>query len=266
MKHIVLIFTAFYVFCLFSCGEVQDGSVEMAKKEKAILIFIDKSASVSMQPSKRKIYIDQIDSILSLNVSSVYQGDYDLCAIKLCLIHGNTSGSGDVKSWLFESPAEIDPGLGGADKRRKQRLLEQHFRDKGKDVHNHISHYMQASHDFEASNSTDIWGSFEIMSRFFKKYNNAAKQVIFISDMVESMMGEERRNFRKELPSSKEEAEAYARMDFSRILKLYEVTPSVLKRAHVDFWLPTEPGDNNNYRYLRYYWHTLFGEFKFLID
>lgn len=105
---------------------------------------------------------------------------------------------------------------------------------------------------------TDIWGTLGVLSERAHAADREY-QVVFVTDMFESMPGEERRDFDQQAPSSWVEAKQWAREDVQQMKKLMPLDPQRLQNVSVRIlrgYLATKPGA----QYVKLYWQALFGE------
>lgn len=229
---------------------------EYPKKKMYTLLLIDKTTSSEIRALETK-YKDRISELVKGNFNyfgSVFQGSF---------IHGNTLG---VPPFVVQE-FDLEP-LGSLEKLPKIEKVQTEKKHKTKEQNEQtelieiIESNLSLSLDESTKKYTDLWGTLELMSSFFQKFkDNSPKEVIFISDMMESMPGKGRRNFHQKLPSNKEEAEQLARKDAQWIQQNFSINIGALKDVHAIVWPPIEPLAASHFRVLRYYWEALFKEF-----
>lgn len=217
------------------------------------LLLIDKTASVSTFSDTS--FIKKVEPLIKNNFyayGSHVRGNF---------IHANTLGVPsflDKKLEVADLPKDLKKRP-----RIEQIRLERRRKNQINEVRNNVLETIQANlnlpSDPTTQKSTDLWASFELMSRFFKNADtNADKVVLYLSDMVESVKAKDRRDFGRKPIKNKEEAQNFAKQDAAWILKNLEVDTNVLKGVSVKILPPSGPLDTNNLQQLRYYWEALF--------
>lgn len=253
-----LLFATFLL--LFSCNgnEEETGSsetVDINSANRHIIIFSDKSLSLYSDSASLSVYKESLKNLLYDNYDQ--NGD----RVRGYYVHANTLGATPFLEATFSVPEpDFDKG-GYQDQQNVQMEYEMARSDaKGRCLQPLIESF-QLSNESSTNRETDIWASFELMTRFF---SDAAPQdtcyAFFISDMVESVKGEGRRDFHHNSIKDKQEAESMAVEDARWIRENSEVDAQVLSRVKAWIWIPPGPTADNDFANLRYYWRKLFAE------
>lgn len=112
------------------------------------------------------------------------------------------------------------------------------------------------------TSSTDIWSTFELMSRFFKGTPSGRKRiVIFLTDMKESSKKSGGRDFDRKAPKDKQEAELWAKEDYQKIKAQYAIDVNALKGITVYILFPDTQLTGSAKDKILYYWEPLFKAF-----
>jgi hypothetical protein len=105
-------------------------------------------------------------------------------------------------------------------------------------------------------NWTDLWGTIEVAS---DEIDTTAAQInlIYFSDMFESVQEEGRHDFDHQPPSSRQEAAEWALMDAERLTDFVTVDRRALSQARVQVVLG-DMGTKEGGNHVKHYWETLF--------
>ena len=107
----------------------------------------------------------------------------------------------------------------------------------------------------DASNrETDIWASLPVIAN--ANETGAAVKVYYLSDMIESVNGPNRRNFQVKPPRDNAQADEWAKTDASQLKRYMIGSPAIT------MILPFEPNASvrENNPAITQYWQTLFSE------
>lgn len=109
-----------------------------------------------------------------------------------------------------------------------------------------------------AVDSTDLLGTLDVASeQFGSAPPEAAKLLVYFSDMFESMSGPGRRDFDRAPPSSIEEAETWAAEDVEAVLPTFRLNPEAFEGARVRV-LSRPWGSRSGTEFVRWYWYAIF--------
>jgi hypothetical protein len=220
---------------------------------KITLLLVDKTGSSIIDSVLLQEYQEKVTELISANFTSPgakFQGYF---------VHSNTLGVPPFAERNFDTP--IPDNFGELPKIRRKRI-EAQVRLSQQKLIEEVVQDIKTEMGNQTSRNTDLWGTFELMSIFFSSSQDvASKDVVFISDMMESMRGKGRRNFHSTLPKSKEEAESWAIQDAQWIRNNFNIDDQTLSETNVKIWPPVKPLDPSTIRILRYYWTALFRQF-----
>lgn len=229
-----------------SCSPNEDKESKSSFQSKTTLIFIDKSISVDVN----KLYISNkfqiaLNKIIEENITNT--GD----KLEMYYIHENTSKARCFTVTCRTSKEETN-GMSETDKEAANTNYELSIRKERSYVLQQAKKYLMAENTNRSNLQTDIWATFQIMDKETKS-NNAVKAYYF-SDMVESMNGENRRDFHVKPPNNEEEAFKWAKLDAEKMVNLD------LSVAQITMILPFDPmsSSKENSPYITHYWNTLF--------
>lgn len=225
-----------------------------------MVVFVDKTYSNELAPETStsllsiiaRSYLTNIRDGLTAHPYVPRQVDFSIA-----LVHENTLGSGFYAEYPLRLPP-VDQNLGGLSQRDEKKKQREAIDEWLRQCQQSLRDALELSLNKQTSQHTDLWATFEVASRQMRAHPSADKYLIFISDMVESMKGSDRRDFHKKPPTSKEEAIAWAEADFAAIQRLYQVDPEAFKDARIVIFTPAKPMEANDLGMLRYYWEKLF--------
>lgn len=241
----------FLLSTLTGCGD----KGTPAKSNTHLIVFIDKTLSVDFASSVEDKVAAQFLELLKGKIGT--QGD----RVSGYYIHRNTSASAQFLLEAFAAPSPDTKNKGGVTAKRLQKAYEgkqQQFREQCLDG---IKTGLAQVNTERTSTYTDLWAALELMSRFFADAQaDDEKIAVFISDMVESMKGDGRRDFHRHKIPSKAAAEQMAREDAAWIKANLSVQPAYLAGTTVKIWLPHGSMSQNDFSMLRYYWEALLEE------
>lgn len=232
--------------------------LEGNKANTHLMIFMDKTLSVQPDETQIKTFQTKLNELIKEEMSIKGDRTYGL------FIHGNTLGVSPFFDDTFkESCPQGLSKLGGFDREAKiseytgARSL---FRRNCNDA---LNRSLQTINPDNTKNETDLWGCLEAMSKFFAAAQTGEEEkiAIFISDMVESSRGSNRRDFHRKPPASKAEAENMAVADAQWIIENLAVSKKNLEGTTIRIWAPVSTTEANSFQFLKYYWERLFEEF-----
>lgn len=228
-------------------SEVKSGS------NTYLLILIDKT--LSTKPNAQKL--EEFRKAVTQAVVEALQKKGD--QVQAHFIHGQTAGSPFFLRESVDKDYVPPKGVGG----QTIAEAEEEYMQKLQLLRGRCNQGFRAALAQENLHNTrlqtDLWGSFELMSRFFEDAPaGARKQVFLFSDMMESSKEEGRRDFHAEPISDKSEALALAKADAKAIPKIYKINPSALQGIEVSIWTPYQSLEASEMQATRYYWEALF--------
>ncbi|MBC8154680.1 MAG: hypothetical protein H7Z72_17420, partial [Bacteroidetes bacterium] len=201
-----------FVGCaLFACSGGDDKTIVSTDVQMHTLIFMDKSVSVNVNRAfVNQKYQQAINDIVEQTIRQ--KGD----KIEVYFIHENTA---KARALTLTSRAEMeDISRASATDReaaktsfdlalqREKGLFKQQLRAK-----------LAESNTNKSNQETDIWASIQVISRLTEMAT--VVKVYYLSDMVESMKGSDRRDFGRTPPSSVAQADDWAKSDAEQLKK-----------------------------------------------
>jgi hypothetical protein len=212
------------------------------------LIFIDKSLSLNTnQAFARKKYIAAIKTLLAETVRQT--GD----KIEVYFLHENTT---QARALLLTVRTQTDDLAGASPTDREAAQTEFDValqRERATFARQIISKLDQQNLGL-SNQRTDIWGSLSAINR--ANETGMAVQVLYLSDMIESMAGQpNRRDFHKTPPANQIQADAWATADAVLLGQQYAIGSPTVRVV-----LPFEPTASKrvNNPNIMHYWQTLF--------
>ncbi|MGF7218552.1 hypothetical protein GGR92_004729 [Spirosoma lacussanchae] len=245
MKSNLVLLVVLLIVC--ACSSSTDTATQTGTPTYT-LIFIDKTRSVNVNKTfvARK-YQQAINDIVEQNIQQ--KGDQ----LDVYFIHENTSKARalnvtaqtereDVSSAspTDREAAETEFGLllGRERTRIKQRVLQQ----------------LMAQNSGASSQETDIWASLPVIQK--ANETGLSVKVYYLSDMIESVKGPDRRDFQKTPPRDNAQADEWAKADAEKLKRYTIGSPAIT------MMLPFEPSASvrENNPAVTQYWQTLFAE------
>lgn len=253
----IFIFSILLVLVIWGCS---DNAVkpEPADTEAvttpidAMVLFVDKSLSLEDDEALKDLEKPLLEHAKS---KMDEQGDHFFGFF----IHGNTlSGKTFAAHELTWEIPNLE-GLGGTSRKKELNKVEDKRRAEQGIVLKNISEALNAKSQTETNRETDIWATLEAASRSFAMMPaDSRKEIIYVSDLEESVKGEGRRDFTKRAPASKAEAEEWAAVDATWINTNLGVDADQLAGTRVTVYLPRNAHTSSDFQQVRYYWEALF--------
>ena len=241
---------------LQACGSDSEYECLQPPQDGQILLFMDKSDSSTEQLLQSdSVFKSQLDRFLSTELVNGY-------AIRGYFVHENTLGATPFLDNQVKVPCPDIKGEDGFTRDNEQQKFVEAVQSGKIKAYQQVVSALQRSPDAQSQIQTDLWSSFELMSRYFSSGEAGAKKtVIYLSDMKESMPGEDRRDLHKALPKDRTEAETWAQQDAARIRERFKIEESALSDATVYLLFPVNQLEKGDIEVLRYYWETVFATF-----
>lgn len=225
--------------------------------EGRYLIFLDKSGSMS--GTTTSIGNQTLTELMDFLGKDLENGN----RIKGYFLHEKTlSSTPFIEDFINIQCPQIKSNMGTRTKDDLQKQYTQSIRNHKKQILVKLKESIELKSTYSTINSTDIWSTFELMSRFFKAVPEGKKKwVVFLSDMKESSKQSTGRNFDKKEPKNKQEAELWAKEDLAKIKSQSSVDLSALKGVRVYILFPDSQLTGAAHDKMRYYWEPLFKSF-----
>ena len=212
------------------------------------LIFIDKTRSVNVNKDfvARK-YQQAITDIIEQNIHQ--KGD----KLDVYFIHENTSKARalnvTVRSEMEDVSAASPTDREAAETEFNMMLT----REKGQ-IRQRVFQQLMAQNVGASNQETDIWASLPVIAK--ANESGATVKVYYLSDMIESVKGNTRRDFQVKPPTDNAQADEWAKADAEQLKRYTIGSPDIT------MILPFEPNASvkENNPAVTQYWQTLFAE------
>ncbi|HLL94751.1 MAG TPA: hypothetical protein VK404_07230 [Spirosoma sp.] len=245
MKHPL---SFFLLLTVFACSSNGDKAKTTATEPTYTLIFLDKTRSVNVDKAfVRQKYQQALTDIIEENIR--HKGDQ----LAVYFIHENTA-----KARAFNLTVRTEMEDVSAASPTDREAAETEFslalnREKAQ-IRQRVFQQLVAQNAGSSNQETDIWASLPVIEK--ANETGATVKVYYLSDMVESVKGSNRRDFQVRPPSGNAQAEEWAKAD-ARQLKRYTLGSPAIKMI-----LPFEPNASvkENNPAVTQYWQTLFSE------
>lgn len=246
MKSLFLLFlTALLVSC-----STDSATKRPADEPTYTLIFMDKSLSVNTnQDFARQKYSNAVQTMLNETVRQA--GD----KIEVYYIHENTTKARAL-SLTVRTAADDLAGTSPTDREAAQTEFDIALQRERAGFIRQIISKLDQQNPSISNQRTNIWGSLSTIAHASE--TGMAVQVLYLSDMIESMAGQpNRRDFHKTPPANQTQADVWATADAALLDEQYAIgSPTI--RLVLPF-TPTAPQRVNNPTVTRY-WQTLFNK------
>lgn len=210
------------------------------------VIFMDKSVSIDANEAYiQEKYSKAIRDIVEQNLRQT--GD----KLDIYFIHDNTAKAKALSVMVRSEKDEVE-GASPTDRE----LIETAFatslqREKTIFLQQALTKLNQ-SNPQSSNQYTDLWASMSVLSK--ANESGADVRVYYLSDMIESMQGSQRRDFHVRPPQSQSEAETWAKEDLPKLEQYLIGSPQI---TLVLPFPPTASSRQNN-PHVTHYWQTLF--------
>ena len=247
------------LFFLLMSGILVFCTVEIPAEEPAgsanepgirLLLFLDKTVSPELLDAKQAVFIEAIAEKLG----SMGSGSDRFHACFLDAQSGLRSCYFAATSDMYHS-AQVGGGiyrLLSAQAEPDSAAIQERFRNT---CLAKIREGLRAPYQPDSIPHTDLWTSIELMSRFFKDAGPQDQKLVFLlTDLVEDMPGDSRRQFSQNPPEDAAEARSWASLDVQWVRKHLHVDSASLAGTQVILPALELPGQQP----LQAYWQQLF--------
>ncbi|ACY49698.1 hypothetical protein [Rhodothermus marinus] len=239
---------------LTACADESLAHESLTGIPRTALVFIDRSSSATASPDTRRAFEtalrQQVESILPIRGGTIH----------VFFVHSRTTGKADARTFVQDAPL---PRVSPYDSEQRQacRQYITEVRRRMQAAFDSLCQTLDARMTASVTEATDLWGIFEVISETLPASSQMPPAtVLVLSDLLECMPGPERRCFESRPPTSRAQAEAWAREDAERILRSYRIRPEVLRQAHY-LLISGDFANREQSRYVRYYWFALLEAF-----
>ncbi len=255
-KKILIILPLIILF--FSCNPSHQKNIENKSPLKIqnthSIVFIDKS--ISLDPSNdyiNKKYTHIFKDIVSHNIK--IKGD----KLDIYYVHENTT---KAKVWSLKTKSEIlasdTLNVNSTDIEIAKNKFNISLRKEKGDFLNKCIESLNYLNESKSKTKTDLWSSLIVLNKLIEPDEKRKVIVYYLSDMIESMDGENRRDFHIQLPANKIEAESWAKQDFILLNKQLDIEK--FENIEIKIALPYPPSSTlkENNPNVTHYWQSLF--------
>jgi hypothetical protein len=243
----ILLLTTYTLLLATSC------SSEKEKKPATdspiyTLIFMDKTRSVNVNEAfVAQKYQQILSDLVTQNVRQ--KGD----KVEVYFIHENTSKA-KALSLTCRTETEDLSAMNATDREGAQTTFDLMLDREKMIFSRQITSKLAIQNLSTSRQNTDIWGSLPVIAKAAE--TGMEVKVYYLSDMIESMKGADRRDFHHNAPTNNQEAQSWAKAD-AKTLKSYTLGAAEIKMA-----LPFEPTSSTkeNNPTITVYWNTLLQE------
>ncbi|MFN4145057.1 MAG: hypothetical protein ACK4GN_04470 [Runella sp.] len=249
MNHLFFrsLFLTVSIFCLKGCIAEKDKKNSLDVPIHT-LVFIDKTQSVNVNKAfVAQKYQQILTELVEQNIRQ--KGD----RLEIYFIHENTSKARAL-SLTCRTEVEDMSQMNATDREAAQTTTDLMLQRERMVFLKQALSKLAIQNTGLSQRYTDIWASVPVIAKAAE--NGAEVKVYFLSDMIESMRGTNRRDFHIKPPSSNAEAEAWAKAD-AKQMSQYALNASEIKIA-----LPFEPTSSTqeNNPTVTHYWSVFLQE------
>lgn len=240
-------------FCLFAllltaCSGDGDKPKTTTSEPIYTLIFLDKTRSVNIDKAfVGQKYQQALTDIIEQNIRQ--KGD----RLEVYFIHENTS---KARALNLAVRSEMDDVSAASPTDREAAETEFNLsltREKAQ-IRQRVLQQLVAQNVGSSNQETDIWASLPVIAK--ANESGATVKVYYLSDMIESVKGANRRDFQVSPPKDNAQADEWAKTDAEQLKKY------TLGSPEITMILPFEPNASvkENNPAVTQYWQTLFSE------
>ena len=240
-------FILFILFAGFACSTDKD---KRAKTDEPAytLIFLDKTRSVNVDNAfVRQKYQQAITTIIEENIRQ--KGD----KLDVYFIHENTAKARALNLTARTEMEDVS-ATSATDREAAETEFSLALNREKATIRQRVLQQLAAQNTGSSNQETDIWASLPVIEK--ANETGATVKVYYLSDMIESVRGADRRDFQVRPPKNNAQADEWAKTDAKR-LKRY-----TLGSPDITMILPFEPNASvkENNPAVTQYWQTLFSE------
>ena len=244
MKRILI---SFLLCAVLACSADNDKPV---KTDEPIytLIFLDKTRSVSVDEAfVRRKYQQALTDIIEENIRQ--KGD----RLAVYFIHENTAKARALNLTTRTEREDVS-AASPTDREAAETEFDLALSREKATIRQRVLQQLVAQNMGSSNQQTDIWASLPVVEK--ANETGATVKVYYLSDMVESVKGSDRRDFHVRPPKGNAQADEWAKAD-AKQLKRY-----TLGSPDITMILPFEPNASvkQNNPAVTQYWQTLFTE------
>ena len=240
-------FTFYLLLTVFACSTNTD---KQAKTDGPTytLIFLDKTRSVNIDNAfVRQKYQQAITTIIEENIRQ--KGD----KVDVYFIHENTA---KARALTLTARTEMEDvsAASATDREAAETEFSLALNREKATIRQRVVQQLVAQNRETSNQETDIWASLPVIEK--ANETGATVKVYYLSDMIESVRGADRRDFQVRPPKNNAQADEWAKTDAKQLKRYTLGSPDII------LILPFEPNASvrENNPAVTQYWQTLFSE------
>lgn len=238
----------FFLVTLLACSSNGDKAKTASDEPTYTLIFIDKTRSVNVDKAfVAQKYQQALTDIIEQNIRQ--KGD----KLDVYFIHENTSKARAL-NLTVRSEMEDVSAASPTDREAAETEFNLLLTREKAQIRQRVLQQLVAQNTGKSNQETDIWASLPVMAK--ANESGATVKVYYLSDMIESVKGNGRRDFQMKPPKDNAQADEWAKADAEQLKRYTIGSPEIA------MILPFEPNASvkENNPAVTQYWQTLFSE------
>ncbi len=233
---------------LFACSNGGEKSKPTIDEPIYTLIFLDKTRSVNINNSfVAQKYQQALSEIIEQNIRQ--KGD----KIEVYFIHENTSKARALNLTVRTEMEDVSASSATDREAAETEFTMALTREKAQ-IRQRVLQQLNAQNSGSSNQETDIWASLPVIAK--ANESGATVKVYYLSDMIESVKGANRRDFQVKSPKDNAQADEWAKIDADQLKRYTIGSPDIT------MILPFEPNASvkENNPAVTQYWQKLFSE------
>ncbi|MFD2938170.1 hypothetical protein [Spirosoma flavum] len=240
-------YIAFFILLLLSACS-SDGNKTKARINEPIytLIFLDKTRSVNINNAfVSQKYQHVLSDIIEQNIRQ--KGD----KLEVYFIHENTSKARALNLTARTEMEDVS-AASATDREAAETEFDMALTREKTQIRQRVLQQLSAQNAGSSNQETDIWASLPVIAK--ANESGAMVKVYYLSDMIESVKGNDRRDFQITPPKNNAQADEWAKTDVGQLKRYTIGSPDIT------MILPFEPNASvkENNPAVTQYWQTLF--------
>lgn len=231
----------------FSCSSDKDKPAQVDEPVYT-LIFLDKTRSVNVDNAfVAQKYQKALTDIIEQNIR--HKGD----KLEVYFIHENTSKARALNVSVRTDMEDVS-AASPTDREAAETEFSLAMNREKAQIRQRVLQQLMAQNAGKSNQETDIWASLPVIAK--ANESGATVKVYYLSDMIESVKGNGRRDFQVKPPKDNAQADEWAKTDAGQLKRHTIGSPDIT------MILPFEPNASvkENNPAVTQYWQTLFAE------
>ncbi|GAB4038057.1 hypothetical protein GCM10028809_55150 [Spirosoma gilvum] len=231
-----------------ACSGDGDKTKTATEEPMYTLIFLDKTRSVNINKAfVGQKYQQALTDIIEQNIRQ--KGD----KLEVYFIHENTSKARALNITVRSEMEDVS-AASPTDREAAETEFNLSLTREKAQIRQRVLQQLVAQNVGSSNRETDIWASLPVIAK--ANESGATVKVYYLSDMIESVKGANRRDFQVTPPKDNAQADEWAKKDAEQLKKY------TLGGPEITMILPFEPNASvkENNPAVTQYWQTLFSE------